>query len=79
MLGKMKIKNLDSRSKNIFSSIFIRMQSPGDVGHIEEGTDGEVVATRGENIRENWSHMFVVFCHLVVRSIVIVKMSKQSG
>ena len=41
------------------------MQSPGDVGDVEEGTDAEVVATRGENIRENWSHMFVVFCHLV--------------
>ena len=54
------------------------MQSPGDVWHIEEGADGEVVATRGENIRENWSHMFVVFCHLVGQSIVIVKMSKQS-
>ena len=44
------------------------MQSPGDVGDVEEGTDGEIVAARGENIGENWSHMFVVFCHLVTWS-----------
>ena len=56
----------------------IEMQSPGDVWHIEEGTDGEVVATRGENIRENWSHVFVVFCHLVGQSIVF-NLSKQTG
>ena len=46
------------------------MLSPGDVGDVEEGADGEVVATRGENIRENWSFFAVVFCHLVGQSIV---------
>ena len=54
------------------------MLSPGDVGDVEEGADGKVVATRCENIRENWSFFAVVFCHLVGQSIVIVKMSKQS-